>query len=115
MTGASDEGLVTAGDAAVLDPPAVVCTGVSKRFGGHDGVVALDGVDLTLRPGTVTALVGPSGCGKSTLLRIIAGLEAATSGTVEIDHEDPAVLRRDGQIAVAFQDASLLPWRSVAS
>ena len=94
-------------------PPEVSCAGVSKTFPG--GVVALDDVDLQLRPGTVTALVGPSGCGKSTLLRIIAGLETATSGEVTIDDDDPSALRRAGAIAVAFQDASLLPWRSVTS
>ena len=99
-------------------PPEVVCDSVGKVFGkvsGQEGVVALDGVDLVLRPGTVTALVGPSGCGKSTLLRVVAGLEEATTGRVTIDGADPRAARRSGQIAVAFQDASLLPWRSVSS
>jgi NitT/TauT family transport system ATP-binding protein len=94
---------------------------VGKTFPGRRGrraagaVVALDGVDLDLRPGTVTALVGPSGCGKSTLLRMIAGLDRPTAGTVTVDGVDPSDLRARGEIAVAFQDASLLPWRSVAS
>lgn len=96
--------------------PEVVCTDVTKRFDSSSGSVhALDAVSLTLHPGTVTALVGPSGCGKSTLLRIIAGLETVTEGTIEIDGSGPDKLRQDGQIAVAFQDASLLPWRSVES
>ncbi len=97
--------------------PAVACAGVGKEFHGAGGapVVALDDVTLSLRPGTVTALVGPSGCGKSTLLRIIAGLEEATTGSVHVDDRDPARLRRAGEVAVAFQDASLLPWRSVTS
>lgn len=96
--------------------PEVVCAGVGKVFGRGDGAVtALEDVSITLRPGTVTALVGPSGCGKSTLLRIVAGLEAATVGEVLVGGGDPSELRRAGQIAVAFQDASLLPWRSVAS
>ena len=97
--------------------PLVECTQVSKLFrgGGGSHVHALDEVTVTLRPGTVTALVGPSGCGKSTLLRIIAGLESASSGAISIDGEDPDQLRRDGEIAVAFQDASLLPWRTVES
>ena len=102
--------------ADTLAAPRVACTDVGKQFGsGAGAVVALADASLTLRPGTVTALVGPSGCGKSTLLRIIAGLEEASSGEVRVDDRDPAELRRDGQIAVAFQDASLLPWRSVAS
>ena len=101
----------------MADPaPAVVCSAVSKEFRSRrDTVLALDRADLVLPAGTVTAIVGPSGCGKSTLLRIVAGLEEASSGTVEIDGAAPAALRSRGEIAVAFQDASLLPWRSVQS
>jgi NitT/TauT family transport system ATP-binding protein len=96
--------------------PTVTCSGVTKEFTARRGSVrALDGADLTLRPGTVTALVGPSGCGKSTLLRIVAGLEVATSGSVSVDGDQPGRLRKRGEISVAFQDASLLPWRSVRS
>jgi NitT/TauT family transport system ATP-binding protein len=109
---------MTTATATTVPAPAVACRAVGKAFPGRrtaDAVVALDGVDLDLRPGTVTALVGPSGCGKSTLLRIVAGLERPSSGTVTVDGADPSDLRSRGQIAVAFQDASLLPWRSVAS
>ncbi|MFI7588774.1 ABC transporter ATP-binding protein [Spongisporangium articulatum] len=95
-----------------MTAPEVVVSGVGKTYGR---VRALDDVSLTLRPGTLTALVGPSGCGKSTLLRMIAGLEDVTSGTVRIDGAEPEALRARGDIAVAFQDASLLPWRSVRS
>lgn len=70
-------------------------------------------MDVTLAAGQTTALVGPSGCGKSTLLRLIAGLETPTSGSVRIYGNDPSVLRRQGAISVAFQDPSLLPWRTV--
>ena len=58
---------------------------VSKRFGGF---VALDDVSLSIPTGQLTALLGPSGGGKSTLLRIIAGLERADSGRVEIESVD---------------------------
>jgi sulfate transport system ATP-binding protein len=58
---------------------------VSKRFGDF---VALDGVSLEVRDGSLTALLGPSGGGKSTLLRVIAGLEQPDSGRVRIAGED---------------------------
>jgi len=104
------------GRARPVTLPEVDLTKVVKRFGrGRKEVVALEGVDLVLRPGTMTALVGPSGCGKSTLLRMIAGLEAPTTGTVLIDGLPPHAVKARGDIAVAFQDASLLPWRSVES
>ncbi|HEY9039670.1 MAG TPA: ABC transporter ATP-binding protein [Roseovarius sp.] len=93
----------------------VICTGLSKVFGGRPPVEALLPVDLTFRAGGTTALVGPSGCGKSTLLRLIAGLEVPTKGSVRIGGETPAELARRGGIGMAFQDASLLPWRSVRS
>jgi NitT/TauT family transport system ATP-binding protein len=95
--------------------PQVTCSGITKTFDGRRRVDALAGIDLTLNPASLTALVGPSGCGKSTLLRIIAGLEEPTSGSVIVDGAEPGVLRSRGDIAVAFQDASLLPWRTVAS
>ena len=56
--------------------------GVSKRYGDF---VALEGIDLSLATGQLTALLGPSGGGKSTLLRIVAGLETADSGSVFIE------------------------------
>lgn len=59
--------------------------GLTKRFGEF---VALDGVDLTVQTGELTALLGPSGCGKTTLLRIIAGLETPDSGTVRFRGKD---------------------------
>jgi sulfate transport system ATP-binding protein len=63
--------------------------GIGKRFGDF---VALDDVDLTVRPGALTALLGPSGGGKSTLLRIIAGLEKPDVGIVQIDGTDATPL-----------------------
>ena len=60
-------------------------SGIGKRFGDF---VALDDIDLSVRTGELTALLGPSGGGKSTLLRIIAGLERADTGAVDIDGVD---------------------------
>jgi sulfate transport system ATP-binding protein len=59
--------------------------GVNKNFGDF---VALQDIDLSIPSGQLTALLGPSGGGKSTLLRIIAGLESADSGTIEIEGLD---------------------------
>lgn len=69
--------------------------GLGRRYGGH---WALEDVDLTVAPDTVTGLLGRNGAGKSTLMRIITGQEFATSGTIEVFGERPvendAVLRR---------------------
>ena len=91
--------------------PVVHLVGVTKVYPG--GLEAIAPLDLTLAAGRTTALVGPSGCGKSTLLRVIAGLEQPTDGSVSIDGASPAAIAGRGELAVAFQDPSLLPWRTV--
>jgi NitT/TauT family transport system ATP-binding protein len=70
-----------------------------------DGTTALEHVDMQVAAGDFVTVVGPSGCGKSTLLRIASGLEPATAGTVHVDAE---------RVGYVFQDATLLPWRTVA-
>lgn len=111
MTSASGSG----GIGRLNGPPEVEISGVAKTFGRGDGAVeALASIDLRLHPGSTTALVGPSGCGKSTLLRIIAGLESASSGDVRVAGSRPREVAKLGELAVAFQDASLLPWRTAA-
>jgi sulfate transport system ATP-binding protein len=74
---------------------------VTKRFGDFQ---ALDGVSIDVEDGSLTALLGPSGSGKSTLLRVIAGLEAPDSGTIEISGRDAtAVPPQKRGIGFVFQ------------
>ena len=74
-------------------------------------LVALDGVNLQVMDGEFVAIVGPSGCGKTTFLSVVDGLIAATAARVLVDGE--VVTRPGPDRAVVFQDASLLPWRTV--
>jgi len=85
---------------------------VSKSWGD---TVAVDQMDLSVEPGSFTVLLGPSGCGKSTSLRIIAGLEGADRGDINIGGvrvNDLPPARRD--IAMVFQSYALFPHLSVS-
>ena len=76
------------------------------------GVAALGPFDLDVRRGEFISLLGPSGCGKSTALRLIAGLGAPTSGTVEVWHR-PVDVRGTHSIGFVFQEPTLMPWARV--
>ncbi len=82
--------------------------GLTKRYGACE---VLRHARLSIEPGEFIAIVGRSGCGKSTLLRLVAGLEEASEGTLAVDGRDVRGLHGDTRIM--FQEARLLPWRSV--
>ncbi|MDR1648028.1 MAG: sulfate ABC transporter ATP-binding protein [Zoogloeaceae bacterium] len=78
---------------------------VSKRFGDF---LALDGIDLNIPNGELTALLGPSGSGKTTLLRIIAGLDTPDTGSIRFFGEDATRKRaRDRKVGFVFQHYAL--------
>ena len=95
---------------------AVRAAGVGKVFPTKTGeVVALADVDLEVAAGEFVSLIGPSGCGKSTLLRLIADLDQATTGSLEIFGKPAKRARIDQDYGIAFQQAGLLPWRTVGA
>ncbi len=90
---------------------AVRLRGVRKSFGAIEAVA---GVDLEIHDGEFFSMLGPSGSGKTTVLRMIAGFEAATEGTVELDGRDVTRLppfERD--VNTVFQDYALFPHMTV--
>jgi ABC-type nitrate/sulfonate/bicarbonate transport system ATPase subunit len=87
--------------------------GVSKRFVSADGAefLALQSASLDVEAGELISLVGPSGCGKSTLLRLIAGLDAPTSGELLVGSEP--ITGPSASRGLVFQDPNLFPWLTV--
>ncbi len=95
-------------DAALT--PLISLRGVGKSF--KDGqLLALQGISFDVRPGEFVSLVGPSGCGKTTILRLINGLIAPDEGEVLVKGHPPVP---NLDLAMVFQSARLLPWRTVA-
>ncbi|MGB7982384.1 MAG: ABC transporter ATP-binding protein [Candidatus Nanopelagicales bacterium] len=97
--------------------PAAWAVGLSKVYGeGDTSVVALRGVDIEFAAGRFTAIMGPSGSGKSTLMHCMAGLDAATSGTVHIGESDLTTMKdndltrlRRERMGFVFQAYNLVP------
>lgn len=89
-------------------PYAIKLSAVTKKF---DDRLILDRVNLSFEKDTFTSIVGPSGCGKSTLLRIVAGLAPVSDGEVHIPGSDGK--RKGTHFSFVFQEATLLPWRTV--
>jgi NitT/TauT family transport system ATP-binding protein len=89
---------------------AVEIDGAEKVFGS--GLRALAPISLAVRRGEFATVIGPSGCGKTTLLRLVAGLTAATAGSVRLWPEGPA-RQGLGRLAFVFQSATLMAWANV--
>jgi len=98
------------------DTPAIELRGIRKTFRlskdrKAQTVLAIDGIDLSIRQGEFLTIIGPSGCGKTTLLRIIASLTLPDEGKVIVEGEtvtEPGVKR-----AMVFQTFGLFPWKTV--
>jgi putative ABC transport system ATP-binding protein len=99
------------------DVPAVRCRELMKVYGsGAAAVRALDGVSLDVPASRFVAIMGPSGSGKSTLMHLLAGLDSATSGSVQLGgielggcgDADLTAIRRD-RVGFVFQSFNLLP------
>ncbi|CAN5566746.1 ABC transporter ATP-binding protein [soil metagenome] len=105
------------GEASGLHPDSgIAIRNLTKVFGtGKNAVTALDKVTFSSPEGAFTSLLGPSGCGKSTILRILADLDSPSEGEALIHHQRPEVARTKHELGIAFQEAALLPWRSVTA
>jgi len=96
----------------MTSPPALSVRGLTRRFGA---VAAVDDFNLDVPSGAFVVLVGPSGCGKTTVLRLMAGLEPASSGSLEAGGRDLArVGPADRGMGMVFQSYALFPNLSVA-
>src|SRR5579864_3429161 len=98
-------------DGAARTAVEVRMEGLSRAYGP---VVALDRLDLTLRPGELIVLLGPSGCGKTTTLRLLAGLEDADTGQIFVGgREITRVPANKRDMGMVFQAYSLFPHMTV--
>ena len=94
---------------------AVDASGLAIGYAGARGVPfpVLTDVNLQVERGEFLTILGPSGCGKSTLLRVIADLLPPIEGQLKVLGKTPSEARRRREVAFVFQDATLLPWRTV--
>jgi NitT/TauT family transport system ATP-binding protein len=88
----------------------VVIDNVDMRYGGPGGILAVQGLSLTVCRGEFAAVVGPSGCGKSTLMKLVTGLHIPQAGAVTVAGK--RVTEPVSIVGMAFQNPTLLPWRT---
>jgi len=95
--------------------PVISSQNLGLTFQTGDGSVqALSDITLDIQKGEFISLIGPSGCGKTTLLRVIADLEKPTAGSITVNNTTPEEARLNGAYGYVFQQAALLPWRTIA-
>lgn len=99
---------VNEAEVSVVTGIAISTSGIVKRYAERE---VLHGLNLAVDPGEFVVIVGRSGCGKSTFLRLLAGLEQASAGEIKLDGRPSRGIHADARIM--FQDARLLPWRTV--
>jgi NitT/TauT family transport system ATP-binding protein len=99
-------GMVTGGTGSI---PEIALEGVGKRY--RNAAIALEAISITVQRGEFVTFLGPSGCGKSTLLKLVSGLSPASEGQVRVNGMTPENARE--LMSFIFQDATLLPWRTV--
>ncbi len=88
----------------------VSISNVDMRYGGPGGLLAVEGLTLDVARGEFAAVVGPSGCGKSTLMKLVTGLHLPQGGTVTVAGE--RVTKPVSIVGMAFQNPTMLPWRT---
>lgn len=88
----------------------VTIDNVDMRYGGADGTLAVEGLTLHVEKGEFAAVVGPSGCGKSTLMKLVTGLHIPQKGVVTVGEE--RVTKPVSIVGMAFQNPTMLPWRT---
>lgn len=93
-----------------MTSPLVRIENVDMRYGGPEGTLAISGLDLRIERGEFVAVVGPSGCGKSTLMKLTTGLQIPQTGVVEV--AGAAVTKPVSIVGMAFQNPTMLPWRT---
>jgi NitT/TauT family transport system ATP-binding protein len=87
---------------------------ISLRYVSRRAAVeALSRISLTIQDNTFVSFLGPTGCGKSSLLKLVAGLLEPTTGRIRIRGGGAAEARQNRLFGFVFQDATLLPWRTV--